>query len=76
VRLAPRQPGGLHAGGRPGHGGRDQAAGFAGLLAHLRDLAALGVGHVMLSHQGPWTEASLAALAAILPEVHAIPVAG
>jgi hypothetical protein len=30
----------------------------------------------MLSHQGPWTESSLAALAAILPEVHAIPVAG
>jgi F420-dependent oxidoreductase-like protein len=54
----------------------DQATGFAGLLAHLRDLAALGIGHVMLSHQGPWTEGSLAALAAVLPEVHAIPVAG
>jgi alkanesulfonate monooxygenase SsuD/methylene tetrahydromethanopterin reductase-like flavin-dependent oxidoreductase (luciferase family) len=54
----------------------DQATGFVGLLAHLRDLADLGVGHVMLSHQGPWTESSLAALAAILPEVHAIPVAG
>ena len=51
------------------------SAGFAGLLGRLRELAGLGIDHAMVSHRGPWTEASLAALAAVLPEVHAIPVA-
>ena len=53
----------------------NQSAGFAGLLGHLRELAGLGIDHAIVSHRGPWTEASLAALTAVLPEVHAIPVA-
>jgi F420-dependent oxidoreductase-like protein len=54
----------------------NQPAGFAGLLGHLRELAGLGIDHAVVSPRHlPWTEDSLAALTAVLPEVHAIPVA-
>jgi F420-dependent oxidoreductase-like protein len=54
----------------------NQPAGFAGLLGHLRELAGLGIDHAIVSPRHlPWTEDSLAALTAVLPEVHAIPVA-
>ena len=43
-----------------------------GLLGHLRELGAIGIDHVMLSPRGPWDEPTLDALAAILPEIHAI----
>jgi F420-dependent oxidoreductase-like protein len=55
--------------------GDDQDAGLAGLLGHLRELADIGIDHAVVSPHGPWNEASLAAVASILPEVHAIPVA-
>jgi F420-dependent oxidoreductase-like protein len=55
--------------------GDDQDAGLIGLLSHLRELADLGIDHAIVSPHGPWNEASLAAVAAILPEVHAISVA-
>jgi alkanesulfonate monooxygenase SsuD/methylene tetrahydromethanopterin reductase-like flavin-dependent oxidoreductase (luciferase family) len=54
--------------------GDDPAKGLEDLLGHLRDLAALGIDHVMLSPRGLWTEQNLAAVASILPEVHAIGV--
>ncbi len=47
-------------------------AGLAALLARLRELSALGFGHVMLAPRGPWTEARIDAVAAILPEVRAL----
>jgi F420-dependent oxidoreductase-like protein len=54
--------------------GDDPAKGLEDLLGHLRDLAALGIDHVMLSPRGLWTEQTLAAAASILPEVHAMGV--
>ncbi|MCX4095357.1 LLM class F420-dependent oxidoreductase [Nocardia sp. alder85J] len=41
-------------------------------LAHLRDLARLGLDHVLLAPPGPWTRQRLAALAELLPEIHAL----
>jgi alkanesulfonate monooxygenase SsuD/methylene tetrahydromethanopterin reductase-like flavin-dependent oxidoreductase (luciferase family) len=54
--------------------GDDQDAGLFSLLGHLRELADLGIDHAIVSPHGPWTEASLAAVASILPEVHAVSV--
>jgi F420-dependent oxidoreductase-like protein len=56
--------------------GGDPGAGLAALLGHLRELGELGIDHVIvLPGQRPWTEDTLAAVASILPEVHAIPAA-
>jgi F420-dependent oxidoreductase-like protein len=52
--------------------GEDPKAGAAALLAHLRELAAGGIEHVLFSPSRSWDEASFDAVAAILPEVHAI----
>ena len=52
--------------------GEDPKAGAAALLAHLRELAAAGIEHVLFSPSRSWDEASFDAIAAILPEVHAI----
>jgi F420-dependent oxidoreductase-like protein len=46
----------------------DQQAGLNALRSRLRELAALGFDHVMVSPSSPWTEASVAALASLLPE--------
>jgi len=54
--------------------GDDPGKGLEDLLGHLRELAGLGIDHVMLSPRGLWTEQNLAAVASILPEVHAIGV--
>ncbi|HEY0717306.1 MAG TPA: LLM class flavin-dependent oxidoreductase, partial [Streptosporangiaceae bacterium] len=56
--------------------GDDPRAARPGLLAHLSDLAALGIDHVLLSPRGPWDEASLDALVSVVPEIHAIEPAG
>jgi F420-dependent oxidoreductase-like protein len=53
--------------------GDDRDAGLASLLAHLRELAALGIDHALVSPRGPWDKDTLEALASILPEVHALP---
>jgi F420-dependent oxidoreductase-like protein len=45
------------------------------ILDHLRELAALGIDHVILSTRGPWDERALDAVAELAAEVHAIPVA-
>ncbi len=46
------------------------------VLAHLAELAGLGIGHAMLSPQGPWDESTLDQVAAIIPDAHAIPANG
>jgi alkanesulfonate monooxygenase SsuD/methylene tetrahydromethanopterin reductase-like flavin-dependent oxidoreductase (luciferase family) len=51
-------------------------AGFDALRKRADELAALGVDHVMLAPSGPWTENAVDALAAVLPEIHAITPAG
>jgi F420-dependent oxidoreductase-like protein len=48
----------------------DLKAGPAPLLDHLRDLAALGIDHALISPPGGWDLATLEAVATILPEVH------
>jgi len=53
--------------------GDDPAKGADALLARLRELAALGIDHVIVSPRG-WAEDRIAALAEILPEVHAMGV--
>ena len=52
--------------------GEDPKAGAVALLAHLRELAAAGVEHALVSPRRAWDEATFDAVAAILPEVHAI----
>jgi len=52
--------------------GEDPEAGAGALLAHLRELAALGIDHVLASPSSSWDDATFEAIASILPEVHAI----
>jgi F420-dependent oxidoreductase-like protein len=52
--------------------GEDPKTGAAAFLAHLRELAAAGIDHALVSPGRAWDEATLDAVAAILPEVHAI----
>ena len=43
------------------------------LLTRLRELSGLGIGHAMLAPRGgPWTEAAIDAVAAVLPEARAL----
>jgi F420-dependent oxidoreductase-like protein len=56
--------------------GDDPKAALPGLLAHLADLAALGIDHVLLSPRGPWDEATLDALVSVIPDIHALETAG
>jgi F420-dependent oxidoreductase-like protein len=48
----------------------------ARVLDHLAELAGLGFGHAVISPGRPWDEAALDSIAAMVPDVHAIPVAG
>jgi F420-dependent oxidoreductase-like protein len=50
----------------------DVGAGAKDTVAHLHDLAALGIEHVLLAPRGPWDDATLDALISILPDLHAI----
>ncbi len=52
--------------------GEDPKTGAAALLAHLRELAAAGIDHALVSPSRAWDEATFDAIAAILSEVHAI----
>ena len=54
----------------------DPEAALPALLAHLADLAALGIDHVLLSPRGPWRQATLDALVSAVPDIHALEVAG
>lgn len=55
--------------------GEGRQAGLRQLVDHLRELAALGVDHALLSPQNAWDDETLDAVASIVPEVHAIPTA-
>jgi F420-dependent oxidoreductase-like protein len=52
--------------------GDDPAKGLDETLAHLRELADLGIDHAIVSPHAAWTEESIASLASILPEAHAL----
>jgi alkanesulfonate monooxygenase SsuD/methylene tetrahydromethanopterin reductase-like flavin-dependent oxidoreductase (luciferase family) len=52
--------------------GEDRRAALRDLLGHLRELAALGIDTAIVNPPGPWDDATLEALASILPDVHAI----
>ena len=52
--------------------GEDPKTGAAALLAHLRELAAAGIDHALVTPGQAWDEAALDAVLAILPDVHAI----
>ena len=52
--------------------GEDPKAGAAAFLAHLRELAAVGIDHVLASPRQSWDEATLEAIMPIVPDVHAI----
>lgn len=54
----------------------DPGDGPGRFLDHLASLAGLGIDHVMLSPRQPWDEAALEKVAALVPDVHAIPVPG
>jgi F420-dependent oxidoreductase-like protein len=54
----------------------DPAEDRARILDHLADLAARGIGQAMVSPREPWDEAALDVVASIVPDVHAIAVAG
>jgi len=48
----------------------------AGILAHLAELADLGIDHAIVSPRRSWDEATLDWAAAIVSDVHAIPTGG
>jgi F420-dependent oxidoreductase-like protein len=52
--------------------GPSREAGLADLLAHLRELAALGIDHALVAPHQAWDEATLDAVASIVPDVHGI----
>lgn len=52
--------------------GDDPRKGADALLGRLRELADIGFDHAMVAADAPWRPDTLAALAAILPEIHAL----
>ncbi len=52
--------------------GPDRQAGLAAMLGHLRDLAAVGLDHVLVTPTRAWDQATLEAVASVLPEIHAM----
>ncbi len=56
--------------------GEDRQTGLADLLSHLRELAALGFDHALVSPRRSWDDATFEAIASILPQVHAAVLAG
>jgi|HubBroStandDraft_3_1064219.scaffolds.fasta_scaffold00633_3 F420-dependent oxidoreductase-like protein len=48
--------------------------GLRRLVDHLRELADIGIDHVLLSPPHPWDDEALEAVVSIVPEVHEIPV--
>ncbi len=51
----------------------DLSGGTGPLVAHLENLAAQGIDHVLLAARPRWHEAAVEALATALPELHALP---
>jgi F420-dependent oxidoreductase-like protein len=57
--------------------GEDPRKGLATLESHLRELAGIGIDHVLVAPARAWDDATLEALAEIVPQVQAIqPAAG
>src|SRR5262249_35066412 len=54
--------------------GDDRRAGLRRLVAHLREPAAVGIDHAIVSARQPWDDELLEAVASIVPEVHEIAV--
>jgi F420-dependent oxidoreductase-like protein len=52
--------------------GPDPQAGLAAMLSHLRDLAAVGLDHVLVTPPRAWDQTTLEAIASVLPEIHAM----
>lgn len=52
--------------------GEDRQEGLKALLSHLRELAAIGIDHVLVSPRGAWDDATADAILSILPEIHVI----
>jgi F420-dependent oxidoreductase-like protein len=52
--------------------GEDPQKGLAALVGHLRELAGIGLDHVLVTPPRAWDDDTLAAVASILPEVQAI----
>lgn len=46
------------------------------VVDHLKELADVGIDHVILGPRGPWSDAGLDSLAQAVDDIHAIPVAG
>jgi len=46
------------------------------VVDHLAQLADLGIGHAIVSPRRPWDEAALDQVAAMVPDIHAIPTSG
>jgi len=55
-----------------GEGRQAQQAGLTDLLDHVRELAAPGIDHVLISPPRSWDEVTLDAVVSILPEIHAL----
>ena len=45
------------------------------LVDHARELAGIGLDHVLISFASGWDDTTLEAVASVLPEMHAIPPA-
>jgi F420-dependent oxidoreductase-like protein len=54
--------------------GEDHDVGLKRWLDHLAELAGVGIEHVIVSPGAPWDDATLEAVCAAIPEVHAIPI--
>jgi alkanesulfonate monooxygenase SsuD/methylene tetrahydromethanopterin reductase-like flavin-dependent oxidoreductase (luciferase family) len=52
--------------------GPDPRAGVAAMVSHLRDLAAVGLDHVLVTLPRAWDQSTLEAIASVLPEIHAM----
>ncbi len=56
--------------------GEDRREGLERLLEHLRELAGVGIDHVILGPRQPWDAETLDAVGSIVDEVHGIEMAG
>lgn len=60
----------------PGTGFAEPDEDRARVLDHLTELAGLGISHAIVSPRRPWDAATLDRVAAMVPDVHAIPSGG
>jgi F420-dependent oxidoreductase-like protein len=53
--------------------GDNPGEGLSRFVDHLQELAQLGIDHAIIGPRQPWDDATLDAVTAILPDIHAIP---